>query len=249
MSASTLSRFRSGLRVPLEGFAYMRRHPGLWRYAFVPILLNILITLVVLLILVGAAVWFVRWMHPRFSQEWWGVALEVAAAVAVLAVAVLLAMGAWVLLNGILCGHFYTKLAREVELQLGTPPGELREVPFAYQVYDSVRDFATLLAINIGLLTLNIVPVIGSIAGVVLTLYFDAFIFGRDYLDFPMSLRGMRRADKLAVCRAHRAETVGLGTAVFLLNLVPVVGSVFLATAAAGSVLTYKRWREEGPVG
>jgi uncharacterized protein involved in cysteine biosynthesis len=131
-------------------------------------------------------------------------------------------------------------------LQLGTPAGHLREVSFAYQVADTFRDVAALLAINVGLLALNIVPVIGSIVGLALTVYFDAFIFGRDYLDFPMSLRGMRRADKLAVCRAHRAETVGLGTAVFLLNLVPVVGSVGLATAATGSVLAYQRWRDAG---
>ena len=230
----------------MAGFAYMIRHPRLWRHAIIPILLNVLITGLVIVLLIAGVLWFARVMHPRFPDSAWGVVLEVAAVVAAVAVAALLAMGTWLVLNGILCGHFYTKLAREVELELGTPASHLGEVPFTYQVADAFRDAAALLAINFGLLALNIVPVIGSIAGLTLTVYFDAFIFGRDYLDFPMSLRGMRRADKLAVCRAHRAETVGLGTAVFLLNLVPVVGSIGLATATTGAVLTYQRWCDAG---
>ena len=233
----------------MRGFSYMARHPRLWRHAIVPILLNLLITGVVVLLLIGGVAWFARTVHPRFPAGAWGALLEVAAIAAAVAVAALLAAGTWFVLNGILCGHFYTKLAREVELQLGTPAGRLRDVPFAYQVADTLRDTAALLAINVGLLALNVVPLIGSVVGLALTLYLDAFIFGRDYLDFPMSLRGMRRVDKLAACRAHRAETVGLGTGVFLLNLVPLVGSVGLATAAAGSVLTYKKWRDERETG
>jgi uncharacterized protein involved in cysteine biosynthesis len=230
----------------MEGFSYMTRHPRLWRYAVIPVLLNLLITSLVLLILVGGVIWFARAVHPRFPDGAWGVVLEVAAVAAAVAVAALLALGTWVLLNGILCGHFYAKLAREVELDLGTPPGHLRDVPFGYQVVDAFRDLASLLLVNVGLLALNLVPLVGSLVGLVLTVYFDAFIFGRDYVDFPMSLRGMRRADKLAICRARRAETVGLGTAVFALNFIPVVGSIGLATAAAGSVLMYKRWRDAG---
>jgi uncharacterized protein involved in cysteine biosynthesis len=243
-SRGVLARFGEGFRVPAEGLAYMARHPRLWRLAVVPVLLNMLITGLVILLLVGGVLWFARAMHPRFPPGAWGVVLEVAAVVAAVAVAGLLALGTWVLLNGVLCGHFYTKLAREVELQLGTPAGHMGDVPFAYQVADTFRDVAALLAVNVGLLALNVVPLVGSVIGLVLTLYFDAFIFGRDYLDFPMSLRGMRRADKLAACRARRAETVGLGAAVFLLSLVPVVGSVGLATAATGSVLMYQRWRD-----
>jgi uncharacterized protein involved in cysteine biosynthesis len=78
----------------------------------------------------------------------------------------------------------------------------------------------------------------------VLGVYFNGFIFGADYLDFPLSLRGMRRRAKRDLCRAHRWQTIGLGAGVFAFNLVPIIGSVLNAGAAVGAVLLFHRWPE-----
>lgn len=236
-----VSAFFEGFAAPREGFAYMCRHPALWRYAVVPILLNVLITAVVFAILVGAAFYFAVKIHPRFAGGWGWRLLEVLAGLGLLAAAVGLALAAWVLLNGILCGHYHAKLAREVELQLGLPPDQVRDVPFSYQVADGFRDLGALLAINGGFLLLNVVPVIGSVIAIVGSLYFDCYVFGRDYMDFPLALRGRRRSDKKKFCRDHRGHTVGLGAAVLLCNFVPVVGAIPLSTAAAGAVLLHRR--------
>ena len=98
--------------------------------------------------------------------------------------------------------------------------------------------------INAGLLMLNVMPVIGSIAALLLGFYFDGFIFGADYLDYPMSLRGMRRRDKRDLCMSHRWKTIGLGGGVFAFNLVPVVGAILGAAAVVGAVLMFHRWRQ-----
>ena len=245
---SRITAFREGLAAPMAGFSFMNRHPGLWRYAVIPIVLNLLITALVLGLLIAAGVWFAVKMHPRFDPGWWGLTKEVMAAVGLLVLAILGAVGTWILLNGILCGYFYLRLARQVELALGTRPEELSEVPMMKQVVDAVRDLLALVGITVGLLVLHVVPVLGSALALVLTLYFDSFIFGRDYLAFPLDLRARRRADQLAIAKAHRWQTVGLGLAVFLLSLIPVVGSVGQSTAATGSVLMYKRWRDAGEV-
>ena len=50
-----------------------------------------------------------------------------------------------------------------------------------------------------------IVPVLGSIAALGLTLYFDSFILGREYFDYPLSLRGLDRSQKRAFAKAHRS--------------------------------------------
>ncbi len=97
------------------------------------------------------------------------------------------------------------------------------------------------MAINGGLLLLNIVPIVGSIVAICGGMYFQWFILGLDYLDFPMSLRGIRREQKRAFAKHHRWHTLGLGAAVFLLILIPAIGAIFLTTAAAGAVLLHRR--------
>ena len=90
MPASTRGRrsaFGEGFAAPREGFVYMCRHPGLWRYAVIPILLNILITALVLGLLVAAAVYFTYRLHPRFAGGWGWRALEVVVVLALIAAA------------------------------------------------------------------------------------------------------------------------------------------------------------------
>jgi CysZ protein len=236
--------FREGLQAPLEGLQYLMAHRELWHFALLPIVLNMLITAFVLLILFGIGGWFAVELHPEFARTWWGTILEILSAIGILVVALALAAVTWLALNGILCGHFYSKLAKRVELQLGTPAQHMRDVPLRQQVIDTLRDLASLLVINAGLLLLNVVPVIGSIAALVLGFYFDGFIFGADYLDYPMSLRGMRRCDKRDLCKSHRWQTIGLGGGVFAFNLVPIIGAILGAAAVVGAVLMIHRWPE-----
>jgi len=240
--------FRSGFGAPFRGLAYLGRQPRLWKYAALPIVLNVLITAAVLVVLLAAAVGFARYVHPRFDPGLWGTALEVLSVLGLVVVAVALAAGAWLVLNGILCGHYYTKLAREVELELGLPREWLRDVPFWYQVADTFRDLAALLAINAGLLLLNVIPALGSVAAIALGVYFDGFLFGRDFLDYPLSLRGYRRREKLELCRAHRWETTGIGTCAMLSGLIPLAGAVLGAGAAVGAVLVHRGWEAGGDI-
>jgi len=94
--------------------------------------------------------------------------------------------------------------------------------------------------------------VLGSLLGLCGSLYFDCYLLGRDYLGFPMSLRGMRREEQRAFSARHRWHTLGLGASVLLFTLVPVLGSILLTTAAAGAVLLNRQliWevRKSAPI-
>lgn len=102
-------------------------------------------------------------------------------------------------------------------------------------------DSAALAAINLGFLSMNCVPVIGSIVGLCGALYFDCMILGRNFLAFPTGLRGMRRREIREFCRRPRYHSLGLGAAVLLFSLIPLVGAVLLTTAATGAVLLHRR--------
>ena len=238
---SSWTRFYSGFAAPFEGFVYLCRNPQLWVYGLLPVLLNLVITAVVFLILLAAVVGFVVYLHPRFPDGWMYVGLEILTAIGCLLLALGLSLVAWIFLKGVLCGYFQAVLAREVEIRLGLPREQMQEISWKYQLFDAFRDVAALVGINGGLLLLQLVPVLGSISGLILTLYFDWKLFGTEYFDYPLSLRGKRRSEKQEFIRSNRNQTLGLGACVFLANLIPIVGAVLLSTAAVGAVLLHHR--------
>lgn len=233
--------FRRGLVAPCEGCVYLWKHPRLWWYGVLPIALNLLITGTVLLLLLMAVTGFVVYLHPQFPPGWGWAIVEALCAIGFLLLALGLALVVWAFLNGVLCGYYQAKLAREVEIQLGLPPGQIHEISWAYQVADACRDVGALMLINGGFLLLHLVPVIGSVVAIAGSLYFDCLLFGRDYFDYPLALRGKRRSEKQEFIRKHRLETLGLGTSVFLANLLPLAGAVLLSTAVVGAVLQHRQ--------
>ena len=246
-SASFLHSFREGFLAPWEGFIYMGRHPLLWRHGLIPVVLNLVITGVVLLFLVVVAIFFIYRLRPLFPTGWTWLLVEVLSGIAILVAAIGLSLAGWMLLQGILCGYFYSKLARQVEIQLGARPEELPEVSFGWHVGDALRDVAMLIGVNVGFLCLHVVPVIGSIAAVGGSLYFDSYLLGSDYLDFPLELRGKDRDAKRQFAKRHRSHVLGLGTIVLLISFVPIIGSVLLTTAVPGAVLMHRRLTGQVP--
>jgi len=231
----------AGAAAPLEGLRYLSAHPRLWRYAVAPILLNLVITLLVVAALIWGGLTAVEYVQQQFAPGWAGQVARAVSLVLLLVVIAGMAVGAWLLLGGILCGHFYGRLAMQVERALGTPEEQLTELSIYYQTVDVLRDFAALAVVNLGCLVLALVPVIGTVVGGAIALYFDCMIFGVEYLDFPLALRGWRRAEKWRFARQHRFHTLGLGGTVLVLNFLPILGSIFLAGAAVGGVLLYHR--------
>lgn len=235
--------FLEGFATLVAGFRYLRKRPALWHYALLPIAINILITLVIFAGLLVGTWYFLMWMHTwtYFAAGWWGRAQEALAIIVTIIAAFALAAGTYLLLQGILVSYFNERLAMRVELDLGTPASLLTDVPFKYQVLDGIADFLVITLTAAGCILLGCIPVLGTIVGGAVNLYVDCFVFGYDYFEIPLALRGQRRADKRACAKRHRGHVLGLGASVLLMNLIPIVGSIFLTTAAAGAVLLHRK--------
>lgn len=237
--------FAAGFWTPWVGLQYMNRHPGLWRHAILPIFCNFLLTLLFMAALVYGGQELFAWVQAKFPAGAGWFVLKVLTAVALVAVALGLTISAWVLFQGILCGYFYSALAREVEIQLGLRPADMREVPLWYQLVDAVFDLVALAGVAVGCLALSFIPVIGAIAAAAIGGYFNCLVFGMDFFDYPQALRAIGRKQQRAFARRHRAATLGLGASVTLLSLVPILSSVLLTTSATGAVLLYRRLEPE----
>ncbi len=239
------SPFVQGVAAPFRGFGYMWRHKGLWRFGVWPAIVNTLISLA-LLALVVLGLWRLHsWWEPPFVTGWVADVIEVIVGIFLTIIALAVAVLLWAILHGTLCGHFYSKLAAEVERRLGLDESQINEVPMTKQLVDVLRDLGLMGLVFVGLFALQLIPILGALLGVPLVLYFQYLILGRDFLDHPLSLRGARWHQKRRFIARHRTNVLGLGFVVSLIAFIPIVSAVLLTTAVTGSVLLHRRLAAE----
>ncbi len=241
------AQFFEGFMAPWHGFQFIRRNPSLWPYAILAIVLNLLITTLVFIALVAAIAAIAVYVHPWFTQDqegtqyWLWLTLDVLAAVMLFVLAVGTAMIMWKLLTGILVGYQNGKLAAQTEILLGMNPEDITSITFFDEVADTFLMLGSLLLTYFIFFLVGFIPIIGALIAIVGSTYRTWFLFGFDFIDYPLSLRGIRRADKCAFVRRHRAHTLGLGSAVVLLEFLPIINSVLLTTAVIGAVIVNRR--------
>lgn len=221
----------------------MTQHARLWRYAVVPMLLNLFITLLVLAGLIYGAYAASGAINRAIPAAWYYWIVKAVLIAVAFVLAIILSIGAFFLLQVVLCCYFYDRLARQVENALGMARADIREVSVLHQACAASRDLASMLGVSSLALLLNVVPVAGAAASLGVTLYHGWLTCGLEYLGYAMDLRGMRRQEKIALAKANRPQTLGLGATVFVFNFIPVLGSVVLTTAVVGAVLLHRNLR------
>jgi uncharacterized protein involved in cysteine biosynthesis len=238
--------FLEGIQAPLAGFEFMRENTRLWRFGIWPVAVNLLLTGFLLVMLFGAGTYFVTNVHGRFSPNVFGRSLEILLIVFLLILACSMALAFWLVMQIAACGYFYGRLARQVELLLGTKKDEIVEAPLLAQIIDTLWETFSILLINLVCLLIQFfVPVVGTVLGIAGSYYFTCLALGREYWDYPLSLRGLRRNEKHQFAAQNRLRTLGLGTAVMILFLLPVVNAVLLTTAVTGAVLLHRKIIDE----
>jgi len=106
---SKRAAFLEGLAASWHGLVYLRLHCRLWWYAVIPILLNILITGLVLVFFLAVVIGYAVYLHPLFPAGWGWLLLEALCVLLLLLLAAGGALGVWMLLQAVLCGHYYEK--------------------------------------------------------------------------------------------------------------------------------------------
>lgn len=235
-----MPRFVRGLKVPLDGFAYVRRHPRLWPFLLPAALVNVLITGFALAILIITTILLVSWVAPVFGDGAWQTFLLVLTIVGVAAVVIGLTFVFWILFQNIIAGHLLSKLAERVEMQLGIDKDQLTSVPFSWQVKDGAIDTAMVVGIHGVAFMLQFIPLLGTLVGLFAAVSADALILGNDFLSHPMKLRGQRFAQRRDFVRRHLPETFGIGAVTLPLGLIPIFGGFVSAMSLVGTVRLYR---------
>ncbi len=251
-ATSRFWQFVEGASTPWLGLRVMRERPYLWKYAIVPILLNIAIMVAAFFAMIAMAsgsVALLYWLLGDWQGNWWyaALALQILAAIVTVIICVATAVLTWRLLSGVLCGYFYGRLAMRVETEFGMPRSQMREISLKYELRDTAKGLFWLVISLILALLVSLFPFLGPPLGFIYSTYFQILSCGRDTLAYPLQLRAMARADRLAYSRQHMAHTLGLGSIVLIMQFVPILGAVLMVTAAAGAVVLHRRLQLESP--
>lgn len=235
--------FFHGIGFFLAAIPYALTTGGIKRYVAAPIAL----TLVVLVALTGGAIWLVWWLLG--SPEPGTIAAAGATAVEIVIVGAIL-VGAYLLffpLARLLLAPFADKISERVEvLAYGEPPPS--EFDVARAATDTARSVVEALKMLSFELVITLPLLLVPIAGPVLALVAGVFFNGIGALDIAMGRKRLRFGQKLRLGVRNLGFVLGLGTAIYLVLLVPVLNLLAIPLGAIAATAGFLRIAATGDV-
>jgi CysZ protein len=232
-----------GFVAPLHGWRFLWTHRRLLPLALAPFLISLgLFALFMWLGFSRLGAW-ARSFLP-LDQGWWWVLLYYL--LAVLLALLLWALQVYVLamVGGVLASPFLEALTRRVEALVTpqAPQGWAQASWLADLIRVAGQAFTRLMlyaGVMLLLLSLNLLPVLGSLLYALLALAVTCWFLAWEFLDYPLDRRGYSLRRKLGYLRGLGLRGFCFGAAVCLLGLAPLINLLLLPLAAVGGTLLY----------
>ena len=233
----------AGPRYVMEGFTLLRK-PGLRRFVFMPLLINV--------VLFGVLIWWAYGWVDGASQyltgklpDWLQWLSYIVVPVFVLTSLVVIFYSLSIVAN-LIAAPFNGLLAEAVECYLTgkTLEGDWRQVmrDILPSIFSELRKLLYFMLRAIPLLILLLVPLVNVVASVLWVL-FSAWMMTVQYIDYPMANHQLFFRDQRARLRKRPLLAWGFGGVVMLCTMIPVVNFIVMPVAVAGATSI---WVKEG---
>lgn len=236
--------FAKGFWAPLGGLTFLRKTPALWRYVWIPALLNLVIFaglgalfLVLFPDLVGL-------LLPQ-GDSWYLVILRVIMWVLGSVLVLLLFLVSFTAVGTAVAGPFNELLSERVEeLKKGTPVKAEEGVWVQLQkitrsIVESVKYLAAYVLGSLLILLLSLIPAVGpplsTILGAVWTFLFLALEFG----DYYLARHWVRFKERWSIVWGHKWASMGFGMGCSLLLMIPFLNLLLMPGAVIGGTLLW----------
>jgi CysZ protein len=250
--------FLSGASYPFRALALFQRHPRLWTYLVVPILVNVILGVgfYVELLLLGwnlSQQWLLDWaiwvdQAIASLPPWLGfleaVLVGLASGVRVLAWGLLLIVTGFILAQfGVLLGApWYGKLSEQLEKiktgeALTLEVGIVRDLGRA--ILFELKKLLLLIGIGLPLLILNFVAGIGTLISTIGGLTLTTTLVCLDFLDSPLERRRLKFRQKLGIIYRNLPATAGFSLVCLFLISIPLLNLVTIPLCLAGGTLFF----------
>jgi CysZ protein len=227
-----IGKFFLGIRHYLSGLKRLMIYPSLLLLAMVPILLS----LAVVLFFAGGGAWLIgSWMSSSFSLP-----SESLIFMQALTFLIIVFIALWIYLP--LTRIFLAPISEKISVKTFKIHGEMqpsdREVNFAHAIWEGVKLVALqIIVLGIVLLVSFIFPPLAPFLWIFITIIF----VGMDFLDVPLSLRGLNVGEKLTFYWNNRALFLGFSFAGYLMLHIPLVQVLALPVGIIGGTMLVMR--------
>ena len=244
-----------GFRAPFAGFRYMIDNPGTLKYALppAPIIAALLVGMFYLTwthsddLLTWAwampegDAWSTRWLLVPLWYVAWGLVTLATTALGLIAVAIA---------SIPLAGPFMELLSEKVEkLETGF------EAPFSFTVMARNILVSLTHATALGLvgatvaitgLALGLIPVVGPVLAMIISLTIAPMLIGLNPFDYPMTIRLWPFRDKVAFVRQNLTLFYGFALCAYLMLYIPLVNLLLLPACVIGATRLLIELQGEG---
>ncbi len=239
-----ISEFFAGVGLLARGARVILKRPRLFLLGALPAVLTSIIFLALLITLLFRIDEIVSWMTP-FAEGWavgWATTVRILIGVALVAGSILLMVISFSALTLAIGAPLYDKISEAVDEAEGDAPPP-RDEPIGVQVARAVRQTVGVILLSLGFAILMIpigaIPVIGQVAGAILSALFGGWVLALELIGSACERRGvLTLGERRALMRDQRAKALGFGVPTFLLLSLPVIAIfVFPIATAAGTLL------------
>jgi CysZ protein len=226
-----------------SGLVLCVRSPRLLLLGLIPVLITaaiFLVAIVALLYVIDDLASAVTWFAADWPETPRGL-VRLAAGATILGAVVLVAMVSFVAATLLIGEPSYERISEDVEDRCGGAPaavetGFWRSLP--RDLADSARLVSATAIVGICLFCAGLLPVVGQTVVPVLGAVGGGWFLAVELVSVPFARRGLRLRDRWRALRAHRAEALGFGTAVFVcFTFIPGGVVLLMPAAVAGGTL------------
>lgn len=249
---NSVSEFFEGVRDVWRGASFILVHPGLWLWALIPFILNILVFSAL-----GWGLWHFAgdWLHSHLfaSGGFWSNLLGWALSILIGLLFLLLLYFLFVPVASLIASPFNDVLSEKVErLYVGQSVDQGFSVKALVKsvtlgLHSSLRLTLVSLALLAAALLLNLLPpplgpALWTAASAAITIRFLSLQF----TSYSMDRRFYTYQQRREFLRRNRARTIGLGSMAFLIMLAPVLNALFIPVSAAAGTLLFCDTQRQG---
>lgn len=235
-----MSEFIKGAKYAFSGFGLITK-PGIRLYVLIPLLINTLLFTIV--IIYGAHLLgdLMDWLSAQWAWLEWITWLLWPVFVIIILLVVFFCFS---IVANLIGAPFNGFLAAAVEAKLTARPQTetVGITNFFHEIWMGLkgefRKFLYFLCRALPLLLLFIIPLVQAVAPII-WLLFAAWMMALEYMDYPMGNHSLFFPDIRQRVRAKRTLSMGFGSGVLLLTMIPILNFIAMPVAVAGATKLY----------
>jgi CysZ protein len=225
-SANPFHHFTHGLRFFFRGWPLLLRHPRLLGLSLIPIVL----TLVILLTLAFGCAWLLGLLIDPGAFPF-ADSFRIIAQVLIFLLALLASYFLYLPLARVALAPFSEALSRKAHLIIQGSAAPSSPLGWRRAMWEGAKTVAFQLVVTIFVFALSVFIPVAAPVGILIAVFFG----GLDYLDVPLSVRGLSLGKKLGVMWRNKSLALGFGAASYLSLLIPLVNLLSLPVGVVGA--------------